>query len=334
MERAVVSVVIASRGRPEPLAETLISLRRQTLQTSDFEIIVVDDGSVPPLCLSRVVGGAGLRLLRLDGRERSAARNAGARAAVGDVLVFIDDDITVGREFLEAHLLGQREWPGALAVGSISLPDESVGRAFGHFRQELEQRGIPRQRGLTDAKNFCTAANMSMRRQGFLELGGFDEELVSAEDQDLALRHRERGGAIVFLPEAAGTHRDVALDIRGYCRRTEWGSERLVAFCRRHPNWPENVERDRLNGRVRLGDEPIERTLRKLGKTVIALPPALEVLFAMAAILERTAPHGRLLERIYRLLLGAHIFRGYRRGLAHAAGSVATETPRLAADRE
>ncbi len=329
----LVSVVIPSRGRPEALAETLAALRGQSLPPSDFEIVVVDDGSVPPLSLSRMGDGAGLRLVRLDGRERSAARNAGARAAVGDVLVFIDDDMSVSREFVHAHLLGQREWPGALAVGSISLSDEAVGRAFGRFRQELERQGIPRQRGLTDAKNFCTAANMSMKRERFLELGGFDEELVSAEDQDFALRHRERGGAIVFLPEAAAIHRDVALDIRSYCHRTEWGSERLVAFCRRHPTWPENVERDRVNGPIRLAHESIERTLRKLGKTVIALRPALEVLFAVAAILERSAPDSWLLGRVYRLLLGAHIFRGYRRGLARAERMIGVERSRMAADR-
>ena len=329
----VVSVVIPSRGRPEVLAETLAALREQSLPPSDFEIVVVDDGSVPPLSLSRVEDGVRLRLVRLDGRERSAARNAGARAAAGDILVFIDDDISVGREFVHAHLLGQREWPRALAVGSISLPDEALGRAFGRFRQQLERQGMPRQRGLTDARNFCTAANMSMRRDRFLELGGFDEELVSAEDQDFALRHRERGGAIVFLPEAASVHRDAALDIRSYCRRTEWGSERLVAFCRRHPTWPENVERDRVNGPIRLGDESVERTLRKLAKTLIALRPALEVLFAVAAILEHGAPDSWLLGRVYRLLLGAHIFRGYRRGLARVATVIGVEGSGMTAHR-
>jgi glycosyltransferase involved in cell wall biosynthesis len=331
--RVVVSVVIASRGRPEVLAETVAALRDQSLPASDFEIVVVDDGSVPPLSLSRMGDGVGLRLVRLDGRERSAARNAGARAAVGDVLVFIDDDISVGREFVHAHLLGQREWPRALAVGSISLPDEALGRAFGRFRQELERQGIPRQRGLSDAKNFCTAANMSMGRERFWELGGFDEELVSAEDQDFALRHCERGGAIGFLPEAAVIHRDTALDIRSYCRRTEWGSERLMAFCRRHPTWPDNVERDRVNGPIRLGQEHVERTLRKLGKRMIALQPVVEVLFAVAAILERIAPESWLLGRVYRLLLGAHIFRGYRRGLAQAERVIGVERSRMAADR-
>jgi len=80
-----------------------------------------------------------------------------------------------------------------------------------------------------------------------------------------------------------------------------------------------------------LGDESVERTLRKLGKTVIALQPALEVLFAAAAILERGAPDSWLLGRVYRLLLGAHIFRGYRRGLARIETVMRVERSKMTA---
>ena len=106
-----------------------------------------------------------------------------------------------------------------------------------------------------------------------------------------------------------------------------------MTFCRLHPTWPENVERDRVNGPIRLGSEPVERTLRKLGKTVTALRPALEVLFTLAAILERGAPDSRLLGRVYRLLLGAHIFRGYRRGLARVERVIGVERSGMTAHR-
>ena len=314
MGTPLVSVVIASRGRPEALAETLRGLRGQAVPASDFEIIVVDDGSVPPLCLQDLEGGVRLCVLRLDGRERSAARNAGARAAVGGILVFVDDDITVGPEFLDAHLLSQRDWPGVLAVGSISLPDETLGRPFVHFRRRLERLGIPRRRGRTDARNFCTAANMSIARDRFLELGGFDEELVSAEDQDFALRHSDRGGVIVFLPEAAVIHRDAALDITRYCRRAEWGSEHMVAFCRKHPAWPDNIAREKVNGPPRWGREPMAQSVVKVGKRLAGLRPILDLLFGAAAVVERVAPRSPLLERMYRVLLGVHIYRGYRHG--------------------
>src|SRR5205823_12177813 len=101
--------------------------------------------------------------------------------------------------------------------------------------------GVPRARGPVASRNFCAAGNMSLPRARFLQLGGFDPSLSSGEDQDLALRHTERGGLLVFLPEAAVVHRDRALTLRSYCKRHETGSERIAAFVRKHPDLPDNV---------------------------------------------------------------------------------------------
>jgi glycosyltransferase involved in cell wall biosynthesis len=332
--RAILSVVIPTRNRLGSLRETLGALRDQTLVVSDYEIIVVDDGSDPAVELPPSEGGARWTVLRLEGRERSAARNVGARSARGDVLVFVDDDVLVRRDFLKAHLSGQAEWPGALIVGSIRLPDEVVAVPFGRFRQALELQGIPGDRGLTDVKNFCTAANMSISRGRFLELGGFDEALVTGEDQDLALRHSQGGGLIAFLPEAAAIHSDDTVHVRDYCRRAEWSSERLVDFCERNPRWPDNVERERVNGPVHWRHEPFRWSARKILKRLVAARAVVEVLFVFAEILERSSPDSQVLERVYRLLLGAHIFRGYRRGLARVERVVGVDRSMMAADGE
>jgi glycosyltransferase involved in cell wall biosynthesis len=313
-----ISVVIPTHNRTGSLHETIRTLCDQTLDVSEYEIIVVDDGSTPAIVLDCSESAQRRILIRLEGRERSAARNVGARAARGEVVVFVDDDISVATNFLEMHLCAQNEWPDAIAVGAIRLPGVVMERPFGRFRQALELQGVPEKRGSGCARNFCTAANMSISRKRFVELGGFDELLVTAEDQDLALRHSERGGLIAFVPEAVAVHRDEALDVRGYCRRTEWGSERIVVFCERHQEWPDNIERDRVNGPVRWRREPLGWSVRKILKGVIAVPAVVEVLFGAASILERSAPDSRVLQRVYRLLLGAHVFRGYRRGLARA----------------
>jgi glycosyltransferase involved in cell wall biosynthesis len=303
------------------------------LAARDYEIVIVDDGSSPAIRPECSENGLPCILIRLEGRERSAARNVGAQAAHGAFVVFVDDDMSVATDFLEAHLAAQTEWPDAIVVGSIRLPKAVLERPFGRFRQALEMQGVPQSRGISCAGNFCTAANMSMSRKRFRELGGFDETLVTAEDQDLALRHSQRSGSIAFAPEAAAVHRDEAVDVRGYCRRSEWGSERIVAFCGRHREWPDNIERDRVNGPTRWRHEPLHRAARKVLKRVIATPAVVETLFVAASILERTAPDSRVLERIYRLLLGAHVFRGYRRGLARANGVVTGDESMVTAGR-
>jgi hypothetical protein len=309
-----VSVVVPTRNRPARVQETVTLLARQSLPASEYEIVVVDDGSTPPLS-PIALDGPPIRLVRLDGGGRSGARNAGAEAASGTLLVFVDDDIGVEPTFLRAHVRAQEEWPGALAVGAIRLPSEALARPLPRFRQRLEQTGLPRERGLTTLAHSCTAANLSLPCIRFRELGGFDRTLASGEDQDLALRHTTRGGAMAFLPEAVGIHNDSALDIRGYCRRVEAGSEEQVGFLRRHPEDPQAVDRNRVNGPLRLGREPLSLSARKLVKSALSLPPALALALAGTAALEAAAPESDLLEGAYRLLLGIHIQRGYRRGL-------------------
>lgn len=327
------SVVIPTRDRMQSLRESIRALRDQTLEVSAYEVIVVDDGSTPSVSLPSSAGGLAFTLVRLEGVERSAARNAGAQAARGEVLAFVDDDMTVGRDFLRTHLAAHGQWRRALVVGSVRLPAEMLERPFGRFRVELERGGVPLERGIIQSKKFCTAQNMSISRLGFLDLRGFDEGLVVGEDQDFALRHSERGGVIVFAPEATAVHRDQYANIREYCRHMEWGYERVVEFGLRHPALPDNVGRDRINGPVRWATESPSETVRKVGKSIIALPWMVKVLFVAASILEHAAPKGRLLDRTYRLLLGAHIFRGYRRGLARVGRVVGSERSRMAADQ-
>jgi GT2 family glycosyltransferase len=309
-----VSVIIPTHNRPDKLGVTFDSVRRQTVAATDYEIIVVDDGSSPPVSLMRTDPLPSCVVVRLEGEERSAARNAGAKVARGGLLVFVDDDMVVASDFLSVHLSAQSEWPEALVVGAVRLPDELLATPFGRFRQKLEQNGIPLTRGLTGMRNFCTATNMSVSKRRFDEIGGFDPNIVSGEDQDFALRHTSRGGEIAFLPEADALHNDNALDIRGYCRRAEWGGAQMVPFCQRHSDLPDNVEREKVNGRLRREDA-LSRRFRKLIKSLLAITPVCAMLFGAASLFEHIAPNGWALDRIYRLLLGTHIFRGYRKGL-------------------
>jgi GT2 family glycosyltransferase len=315
MSQPIVSVIIPSHNRGDRLPGTLAALGKQSLPEAAYEIVVVDDGSTPPVILSPTESGPRLLLIRTAGVERSAARNAGAVGSRGRLLVFLDDDIHVGPEFLTKYLTAHAEWPDALLVGSIRLPDAALATPFGHFRQQLEQQEVPMVRGPITARNFCTAANMAIARERFDRLGGFDATLVSAEDQDLALRHTAAGGRIAFVPEAEGVHQDGALDIASYCRRVEWGSEKMVLFCRRHPDWPDNRQRQRVNGFIDANSEPLGARLRKLAKSALATTPVIVGLLAMARMLEYGTRPSRVLDRVYRLLLGAHIFRGFRTGL-------------------
>jgi len=315
MSKVKVSVIIPTHNRHDKLAETLALLREQRVEANDYEIIVVDDGSTPPVVLDQGGPGPRIRLERTEGLERSAARNRGAAIATGELLIFVDDDMSVDSDFIGAHLSAHSDWPNALVVGAICLPVDAMAKPFARFRQKLEQQDIPCSRGVTTALNFCTAANMSIAKHEFRQFGGFDPSILSSEDQDLALRHTAQDGRIVFIPEASAVHRDDALDIRSYCRRAEWGMENMIPFCHRYPDWPDNIERNLVNGPVRWMKDPFGRIVRKLAKRSLTPKAILIPLFLVSSLLERTAPNSFLLDRTYRLLLGAHILRGYLAGV-------------------
>jgi len=314
-----VSVIIPTRNRREKILATLSSLYEQDFDGLNGEIVVVDDGSSPAV---EIPQDAMLhtRLVRLEGAGRSLARNTGAESAEWELLIFLDDDMQVCSDFLTAHYHAYQEWPDALLVGAIRLPLTDWSRPFVRFRQRLEDQVVPPRRGPVSARNFCTAANMAISRERFLDIGGFDPAIHSGEDQDFALRYTARQGLIVYIPEAAAIHCDSALDIRSYCERSEWGMREMIPFLQRYPDWPDNIRRGQINGFIQLGGEPLSLSARKCFKSIMAFRPVLEFLFGSASLLERLSPDNSILDRMYRLLLGVHIFLGYRKAINNQRG--------------
>jgi glycosyltransferase involved in cell wall biosynthesis len=316
------SVIVATHNRPRALDLTLSGLAPALAKVSPGELIVVDDGSEPAAAPNLAQFSVSGRLLRTAGLGRSAARNAAARVAQGRILVFVDDDVTVIDGFIRAHLLAQARHPFALVTGAIRLPPETQEHPFGRFRQRLEDRGLVGTVPEQMPQNFCASGNMSLSLERFVALDGFDARLHSAEDQDLALRHSAAGGRIVFLPQASAVHRDEALDIRSYCRRVEWGADATVDFCHKHPGFPDNVQRERVNGWTKWGREPALLSLRKTAKWLLGWAPFNKALLLGAAFVERVRPESRWLDLLYRGLLGIHLQRGHRQGLRRLAAAI------------
>lgn len=301
-----VSVIIATRDRHHAVARLLTCLDSQIADVP-FEIIIVDDGSADPFVAPPL--SKPIRVLRTNGVERSGARNFGSTHAKGSQLLFVDDDVTFAPDFVALHRRALERWPDALLVGRIRLPETMLSTPFGRFRQQLEDSGVPAATGIVLSRTFCTAANLSIAARHFQVRGGFDPQIISGEDQDLALRHTMEGFAIAYVAEAVAIHHDSAADFRSFCRRVEWGSEKLLPFCRQHPTLPENVDRQRINGPLRNG-----QPLKKLLKDALMLPPLRAAFLTVILLLERVAPESRTLVLLYRLVLGLYIRRGFKRG--------------------
>ncbi|HET7559414.1 MAG TPA: glycosyltransferase family A protein [Limnochordia bacterium] len=225
-----VSVVIPTHNRARIVERSLAALERQTLARARYELVVVDDGSrdETPKRLQEWAAEGRVRALTLPPSGRAAARNAGIRAAVGWLIVFIDDDIIVTAEFLAAHL-------------AAHTPDD---RLIGHgpviHTTDLE-RATETPAKLTDiSRAFFATGNASIRKAHLLEAGLFDEAFVEYgwEDLELGQRLRELNLTAVKVPEARGYHYKPALKVSQleYLRRREQQRARTaMLFYRRRP---------------------------------------------------------------------------------------------------
>lgn len=206
-----ISVVIPTRDRPVPLARLLARLGNPG---RFIDVIVVDDGSELPVTST----APGVTIIRNERpRYLSAARNAGANRAKGDILVFADDDCVLDGDAVRR-------------LGTVLLKDRGVGVAgpviaylekpstiwsAGNVRKRWTDRAHFRAQGLPlesahrlrpDCMEFPTV--FAIRRELFERIGGFDVERypMHMSEGDLCQRVRQLGYRISLVPGAVVWH--------------------------------------------------------------------------------------------------------------------------------
>lgn len=201
---ARVSVVIATRNRPQLLRESI-----ESILSGDHlpdEIVVADQS--PDASTLPVHDRVNVRHLRLDSVGMSRACNAAVRAAAHPVLVFTHDDVVVERDWLRRIVERLLAGPPRCVVTGAVLPLAESG-----FVPSVTQRTEPEVFSGRLFADVLFPNNMALRRDVFDEIGLLDERLgpgtafPAAEDNDLGYRLLEAGYEIAFAPEAIVHHR-------------------------------------------------------------------------------------------------------------------------------
>lgn len=189
-----VSVVIPTADRKAILLETLASVLRQTVVPA--EVLIVDNGREATV-LSDLPGY--VSVVRTAPRiGPSAARNAGARAARSAIVAFLDDDDLWLPDYLERILERFGETGADAVVGQLMRRRQGAEpTAYKLFPAEPEQ-----QRRVFLRNPGFGGQNLAIRRDVFLDLGGFDETMPASEDRDLAARLLLAGKRIAVAPHA------------------------------------------------------------------------------------------------------------------------------------
>jgi len=174
------------------------------LQPAPFEIIIVLDGGSS--ILKDKITAEGFRCIKLPHSHGAAtARNAGARSAQGEWLLFVDADVELAAGALAILHQGIDKHPEVQAFFG-SYDDEP--RAQGFFSQYKNLiHHFTHQQARENASTFWSGCG-AVRKETFLTLGGFDEKFKAAsiEDIELGYRLKRAGHQIRLLKKLQGTH--------------------------------------------------------------------------------------------------------------------------------
>jgi glycosyltransferase involved in cell wall biosynthesis len=198
----MISVIIPTRDRPGMLIQCLNGLYCQDAAVSEFEVIVVDDGSTYDVeelvrChpLSRRVRTLALRN---PAHGPAAARNAGFERSSGEVLAFLDDDAVPAPNWISVIEPALAAQPGAVVAltGRILPLQENL---FSDARQaRYDDRRVSALSTPGRFVNFLAAGNCAIYRTVFETLGGFDTRCTMMHDRELVLRLLAAGNHCVY----------------------------------------------------------------------------------------------------------------------------------------
>jgi GT2 family glycosyltransferase len=260
-EPPAVSVIVPSTGKIELLAPCLDGVLQRT-SYADLDVLLVVNETYKDMAdrrdyLEALIAIPRVRVLYHDDRPFNFAwvNNWAVGQARGEVVCFLNDDTEViERDWLSA-MVGQILQDRVAAVGAmLYYPDDRIqhagvvlgagGVAAHNYSGASRGTGGYHDRALTDQDVSCvTAACMLVRRDAFLEVGGFDEAFaISLNDVDLCLRLREANWRIVWTPSAELYHKESMSIGRHHVgeREDQWECEWNLI----HDRWKEGLTAD------------------------------------------------------------------------------------------
>lgn len=215
----VFSVVIATYNRSSLLRRALSALANQNLSISEYEIIVINDGSTDgteSLIASHTYESESVPITLVTLTKNcgpATARNIGILQARGKYIAFTDDDCIVPENWLKAFREELESDPELAGVGGnkkpIAMPDSGQPTIFDVYFY-LRRLPVMRERfksAAYDAKNNCgDTANVCYLADALKKVGGFDPSFRYLEDWELKIRMHKAGFFLLYRPDSCVMH--------------------------------------------------------------------------------------------------------------------------------
>lgn len=205
-----VSVIIPTYKRDKELVNIIRSVLEQKFQ--GFELIVVDQTiqhNPETMSYLKNLEDSRFRYFLVTPPSLPAARNFGLKKAHGGIVIFIDDDVILTKDFTKAHWESYITNPKLVSVaGRIKSASKPLSKELAHFDKANLARGgfdYPHAAFVQT----CQGANMSFKRSILLQINGFDTNYMGnavREESDVCFRLARLGHKILYNPQAILKH--------------------------------------------------------------------------------------------------------------------------------
>ena len=230
------SIIVPVYNRPDEVDELLQSLCEQTVK--DFEVLIVEDGSVKP-CKDVCDKYANILDLHYYAKENSGpgqSRNYGAERSNGEWLIILDSDVVLPKDYLWNVESGMRNENSLAAWGGPDASHPSftpVQKAISYSMTSFFTTGGIRGGKAKLDKFYPRSFNMGIRRDVYLQLGGFSK-MRFGEDIDFSYRIVEAGHMPRLFPDAWVWHKR-RTDFRKFFRQVYNSGIARINLEKRHP---------------------------------------------------------------------------------------------------
>ena len=227
--RPAVSVVVPFHGDRRHAEETLSALAR--LELRDGDELVIADNTADTVMAELLPDGAVIVPVPVM-RSSYSARNAGAGAAAGEWLLFIDSDCVPCPSLLDEYFREPiRPEVGAVAGEVVAASgQDALAARYSRSRRHIGQAEIRDH----PHRAMAVTANLLVRRSTWVELAGFHEGIRSGGDADFCWRLQDAGWTLGYVPEASVEHRHRET-VRALLRQSARYGAGMRWLTRRHP---------------------------------------------------------------------------------------------------
>jgi GT2 family glycosyltransferase len=208
MKEHRLSIILHTYYRYECLEQVLKALARQTVRP--HEVLVADQTPLGdrPADFYGKFSILPLRLINLDQPSHAPAKNRAAREAEGDLLLFLDDDMEIGDDFLAEHLAVMEEERVDLVCGAVSDRKELPERANRpwHRMDPISIFLKNPQANWSGMVLVTHGGNICVRKDVFWRVGGYDEQIPRMADIELGYRLYKAGAKMFYSPRPFTHH--------------------------------------------------------------------------------------------------------------------------------